>query len=178
MMNTKPITADFPDFARVDALAREAFPPEEYLSPAILIEMAERGEVDFLALYADGIFVGFMVVARYASLAYLFFLAIEATQRSHGYGGQALRLLDTLYPDCQQVVDFERPDETAPNNAQRLSRRAFYLRNGFRETGKYLSYLGVDYEILCRDADFDFDAFRRMMKTFRIDGFHPVYFEQ
>lgn len=111
-------------------------------------------------------------------MCYLFFLAIDPACRSRGYGGQALHLLETLYPGKQQAVDFEMIDPAAPNNAQRIRRRAFYLRHGYRETGKFLSYLGVDYEILCRDADFDFAAFQALMRRFHIEGFVPRYFEQ
>ena len=68
------------------------------------------------------------------------------------------RLWKNGYPDseiavsgAQQVVDFEMPDEAAANNAQRKRRRRFYLQNGHRPTGHFLSYLGVDYEIFCME---------------------------
>lgn len=63
-MYTRLITADFPELNHIEALAREAFPPEEYLAPEKLIRMAENGEVDFHALYEeDDTLVGFMVVS-------------------------------------------------------------------------------------------------------------------
>ncbi len=177
-MTTQAITHDFCDLSKVKALAIEAFPPEEYLAPATLIEMAQRDEVDFLGLYDDEQFVGFMVIKLFEELCYLFFLAIDPALRSHGYGRKALHLLEALYPNKQQVVDLEMLDESSSNSGQRKIRRSFYLRNGYHETGKFLSYLGVDYEILCKDAGLNFDAFQRMMKEIRIDGFHPVYFER
>ncbi len=177
-MRTIKITAEFADLPLVERLAKEAFPPEEYLPPSKLIDMAEHGEVDFRGLYDGDLFVGFTVVSIFEQLSYLFFLAIDPGLRSKGYGGKTLRLLDELYPNKQQVVDFERIDESAPNNAQRITRKAFYMRNGYRETGRFLSYLGVDYEILCKDTAFDFDTFKKMMRRFRIDGFDPKYFEE
>ncbi len=177
-MNTKQITRNFIDLEKVEALAKEAFPPEEYLAPRELIQMSERGEVEFLALYDEELFVGFMVISLYETLCYLFFLAIDDKFRSKGYGSQALRLLNELYPDKQQVVDFEMIDEAAPNNAQRITRKAFYMRNGYMETGKFISYLGVDYEILCKNQNFNFESFKNMMKRFKIADFNPKYFEQ
>ncbi len=177
-MNTKRIRFEDPDLSRIEALAKEAFPPEEYLAPRELIKMAERGEIDFWGLYDDHIFVGFMVIRLYKDMCYLFFLAIDPSIRSKGYGGQALQTLEHLYPNRQQVVDFEMIDESAPNCAQRITRKAFYVRNGYKETGKFISYLGVDYEILCQDDCFDFETFKQMMKGIQIDGFHPVYFEK
>ena len=50
--------------------------------------------------------------------------------------------LKAEYPQKKQVVDFEMLDETAENSRQREKRRNFYLRNGYKETGFFLSYLG------------------------------------
>lgn len=177
-MKVKHIRCNSVELGKVESLAKEAFPPKEYLSPGELIQMAERGEVDFWGLYDQNNLVGFMVVSLFEDMCYLFFLAIDPNIRSKGYGGQALRLLDELYPNKQQVVDFEMIDDTAPNNEQRITRKAFYMRNGYRETGKFISYRGVDYEILCRDTPFDFEKFKRMMLVFNIEGFDPKYFER
>ncbi len=177
-MHTISITKDFKDLQLVENLAKEAFPPEEYLSPSKLIEMSEDGEIDFWALYDEETFVGFSVISLYEDMCYLFFLAICPQFRSHGYGGKTLNLLDILYPYKQQVVDFEMIDKNAPNNAQRITRKAFYIRNGYKETGKFISYLGVDYEILCKQDNFNFETFKQMMKVFKIDGFNPKYFER
>ncbi len=162
--------------AKVEALAAEAFPPREYLAPSRMIEMAKSDGFDFWALHDGDLFVGFMTVMTYRSLAYLFFLAIDEAQRSRGYGAKAIELLRALYPDRQQVVDMEMPDEHAENRSQRERRRRFYMRNGYRATGQYLSYLGVNYEVLCADDKFDFSAFRELMKQIKIDGFAPDYF--
>ena len=177
-MRTIKITNDFKDWPLVEQLAKEAFPPKEYLEPSKIIEMAYNGEGDFWGLYDADIFVGFVVISIFEEMSYLFFLAIKPTLRSKGYGGQTLKLLDKLYPSKQQVVDFEMIDETAPNNAQRITRKAFYVRNGYKETGKFISYLGVDYEILCKTDYFDFDTFKRMMQCFHIENFNPRYFEK
>ncbi len=177
-MNIKKITRDFIDLELVEKLAKEAFPPEEYLAPQKIIEMRDSGKADFMAIYDEDVFVGFVVISLYENMCYLFFLAICKEFRSKGYGGKTLRLLDELYSDRQQVVDFEMIDESAPNNAQRISRKAFYIRNGYKETGKFLSYLGVDYEILCKDDNFNPETFKKMLGEFDIKGFNPIYFEK
>lgn len=177
-LNTQPITENSPHWAAVNALAVEAFPPEEYLAPATLVEMAKDESFDFLALLDEEVFVGFMVVQTHNDLAYLFFLAIDPACRGKGYGSRAIKTLKAQYPDKKQVVDFEMPDETAANHAQREKRRKFYLRNGYLETGHFLSYLGVDYEIFCMDEGFVLDDFKELMSTLHIEGFAPVYFKK
>ena len=175
-LNTEHITKNSRFWNDVNRLAKEAFPPEEYLAPEKLAEMAEADNFDFLALKDGDAFVGFMAVLSYENLAYLFFLAIDSTCRSKGYGGRAIETLKAEYPGRKQVVDFEMLDVSASNSAQREKRRRFYLRNGYRETGLFLSYLGVDYEVFCMDEDFEPEAFKEMMQTIQVEGFHPKYF--
>lgn len=69
------------------------------------------------------------------------------------------------------VVDFEILDGHADNSEQRKKRRNFYLQNGYKETGLFVSFMGVDYEVFCMDDDF-----KEMMKTIQVDGFNPTYF--
>lgn len=133
-------------------LAKEAFPPEEYLAPQTLVEMAKTDQLDFWA--------------------------IDPTCRSRGYGSRAIETLKAEYPGKKQVVDFEMLDDQAQNKEQRKRRRDFYLRNGYRETGVFLSYLGVDYEVFCMDRSFQEDDFKEMMKTIHIKGFSPHYFHK
>ncbi len=161
---------------KLNALALEAFPPEEYRAPAELIAMQEKIPLDFWALYDGDSFVGFMAVVTHARLAYLFFLAIDSRCRSNGYGGKALSELFRQYPAYQHVVDMEMLDDGAENREQRIIRRKFYLRNGYRPTGRFLTYFGVSYEILCRDERFDFAMFKELLKVLPIEGFNPVFF--
>lgn len=175
-LNTQAITENSPCWVEVNALAIEAFPPEEYLAPATLVQMAEAENFDFLALLDGEAFVGFMVVQTHKDLAYLFFLAIAPTCRAKGYGSVAIETLKAQYPDKKQVVDFEMLDERADNYEQREKRRKFYLRNGYLKTGHFLSYLGVDYEIFCMDENFDLEDFKALMSTLKIEGFAPAYF--
>lgn len=175
-LNIEHITQESRFWEKVNALAKEAFPPEEYLAPTKLVRMAGSENFDFLALLDGDAFVGFMVVMLYEDMAYLFFLAIDADSRGRGYGSRAIETLKAEYPDKIQTVDFEMLDEAAPNRKQREKRRSFYLRNGYRETGLFLSYLGVDYEVFCMGERFDTDTFKAMMKTIQVEGFAPRYF--
>lgn len=175
-LNVEPITRESRFWNPVNRLAKEAFPPKEYLSPTELVKMAHADEFDFLALLDGDTFVGFMVVQSFEDMAYLFFLAIDENSRGKGYGSRAIETLKAAYPNKTHIVDFEMPDETAPNSAQRERRRSFYLRNDYRETGLFLSYLGVDYEVFCMGEHFDAEAFKAMMKTIQVEGFNPRYF--
>ena len=175
-LKTEYIMEDNRFWSEINSLAKEAFPPEEYLAPIELVKMSKEDDFDFLLLTANERFVGFMVVQTYKNMAYLFFLAIESSCRSKGYGSYAIEALKETYPEKKQVVDFEMLDEKADNYEQRKKRRNFYLRNGYKETGLFLSYLGVDYEVFCMDNEFDEEEFKELMATIQVEGFNPKYF--
>ena len=175
-LNTERISKESRFWLQVNSLAKEAFPPEEYLAPDTLVEMSKADNFDFFALADGEMFIGFMVVQTHKDLAYLFFLAIDPSCRAKGYGSRAIETLRALYPSKTQVVDFEMPDSAALNNEQRMRRRQFYLKNRYKETGLFLSYLGVDYEVFCMGDDFEPQEFKDMMREIRVDGFEPEYF--
>lgn len=175
-MELRKVTEDFTDMDRLDELALEAFPPEEYFAPKKILELTRKSELDFWGVYANDRFVGFCVIALHRTMAYLFFLAINTENRSKGYGSAILSLLSKTYKSKQLTVDFEMVDENAPNYNQRVRRKAFYMKNGFNETGLFLTYFGVSYEVLCKNKNFNIQAFKEMLLTLPIEGFHPVFF--
>jgi len=179
ILKTVRIDKDFCNMEQLERIAEEAFPPKEYRSPSVLIEMAEQsGNIDFLALYDDETFIGYMVVVTHKEMAYLFFLAIDHRYRGMGYGSHAIQKLKERYPKFSHVVDFEMLDDSAPNKEQRIKRKQFYLRNGYRETGLFVSYFGVSYEVVCMGNDFNATLFKETLSTLKIDGFHPRYFDR
>lgn len=174
-LNIENVTEAGKYWNEINALADEAFPPEEYIAPKELVRMAAAGNLAFFALLDKDTFVGFMVTMPYKEMVYLFFLAIVPGCRSKGYGSRAIETLKAQYPGKTQVVDFEAPDDSADNAAQRKKRRQFYLKNGYGKTGLFLTYFGVTYEVFCTEEYFDAAAFRELMKTVPVDGFAPVY---
>lgn len=177
ILHTESIMEESRFLPQVERLAREAFPPEEYLAPQTLLRMAREGQLVFLALTEEDRFVGYMAVRLYEDLVYLFFLAIDPSRRGQGYGSRALETLRARYSERQLVVDLEMQDDAAENSAQRQRRKAFYLKNGYRETGLFLSYLGVQYEVLRGQDAFDAEQFRRMMLSIVIADFRPRFWQ-
>lgn len=179
MLKTVVIDNNFSDLEKVNSLGKEAFPPEEYISSEKMLKMSAADKsLLYLALYDDNRFVGFTVIKVHKDIAYLFFLAICSECRGLGYGSQAIATLKALYPDYCKVVDFEMIDDNAPNNEQRIKRKNFYLRNGFNETGLFLTYLGVDFEVMSMDGIFAPETFKEMLSLFKANGFNPKYFEK
>jgi len=79
------------------------------------------------------------------------YLAVDKTQRGHGWGSRCLELLPEQLQGIKAVVlEIERLDSAVGEAEAQLrrKRKAFYLHNGVQETGVFASAFGVDYEIL------------------------------
>ena len=144
-------------FKETHRLNMDAFPDEERLDTELLAQLSEQGRLELLGIYDNGNYIGFTVIFHSERSVYVFFLAIDPAWRSHGYGAAVLDELRKRYAGRQLVLDIEPLDSAAPNYEQRLRRKNFYLRNGFRESGCFFKYCGMCFEVLydgapCTDA--------------------------
>ena len=173
MLQVIEITKSFNDMESVVALNNEAFPEEEREEIDSFIEYAEEGICDFLAVYDGERFIGFTLLAVNAGTAYLCYFAVDSILRSKGYGSKILSLLKDRYKDKQIVLDLERTDEDSCNMEQRISRKDFYLRNGFNETGFVLSYSGMTFEVLFYGKEFDKQSYVDLFEVVRDTTVNP-----
>lgn len=88
------------------------------------------------------------VVMTSPNIAHIIYLAIDDALRGHGYGSQALNILHEFYAEKKFMVDIELPDHTAKNEEQRVKRKRFYTRAGYRETEIKYRWRNENYEIL------------------------------
>lgn len=166
-MELRPIPRHSADAAQASRLNNRAFPACERVP---FDAMYDSLDTEILGVYDGAALHGFIILRRCFGMAYVCFFAVEEASRCRGVGAQALRLLQAYAPDCRLVVDYEAPDDAAPNNAQRLRRQAFYRRCGLAPTGWYAYYSDTEFEIACAAPDFDPAAFRAMF-----DRIHAAY---
>ncbi len=173
-LHSQLITPDFPDLDRVEALNNEAFPAEERVSLAELLEAAQGDSANFFAFYDESDFVGFAFSLYNEACFYLSFFAIMPNKRSHGYGSQIIDKLVEFYQGKTMVLEVERLDEPCDNLPQRQARLSFYQKNGFRTSNAFLNYDGLSFEILYRGDHFDELAYRDIFA--QLQAQHPFYF--
>ena len=179
-LNTKLVDSDFSEIDQLEKLNNEAFPEAERIPTPTLIAMADNKQIDLIALYDADKFIGFIVMSLYEQYAYMFFFAIDSSQRSKGYGSKALSLLRNVYAKYTITLDLEKVDCSAPNNNQRIARKNFYLRNGYSETGYSLDYLDITFEVLFSGQNFDekkytslLNNIMRNISSYKIGKFEP-----
>lgn len=157
------LTPNCPERAILDSINREAFPPCEYMPMEEIFAFAEKTNSHVLGIYDRQQLVGFILFVKNKECGYIFFLAIEKSARSKGYGGAALEALAATYPDLQIILDFEEIEEKAENFSQRIRRKQFYLRNGFCETGRYTLLRGNRFEVVCNHGPLRVEPFRELI---------------
>lgn len=154
--------ADVPLFDRIN---NEAFPPSERMSMAEIFELGSKTDTDVLGIYDSNQPVGFTVVMKNEVCGYVFFYAIDERFRSKGYGSAAIKRLVEEYNGLQLILDFESIDENTDNFEQRKRRKQFYLKNGFRVTGRYTKLSGEMFEVVYGSGEeFEVQAFERLLE--------------
>jgi len=81
-------------------------------------------------------------------ICYILYLAIEDSLRGNGYGSKVLKEVALRYPDKYIVLDIEEEDENAHNNIERIKRKNFYLKNGYKELQIYSNWRNIKFEAL------------------------------
>lgn len=137
-----------------------AFPPAERMPFPVMVAMSKLWHTDFLEFYDGDILCGFIYLAHNRKLVFIMFLAVDEVLRSKGYGSAILHEIQNRYPDKKIIVSIEPCDAVAPDLALRTRRKAFYSRNGYRETGYRMRLSGVEQEILICSGQFDRREFR------------------
>ncbi|MCD7731035.1 MAG: GNAT family N-acetyltransferase [Oscillospiraceae bacterium] len=154
----KRVSARLVEYKKIKELYNSAFPSDERAPFMLLMAKAGKENVDFWSVYADKNWVGFVYVVNDGVLSYVFYLAINASERGRGYGSAVLRTLKRLYDGQKLFLALEQLDESAENYTERLNRRHFYEKNGLlpidgriREGNVYYDIMGIGGTVTAED---------------------------
>lgn len=141
-------TAGSLDMKFILELYQSAFPAEERKPFSLIERKAAMGEQEILLVREEGKRAGLAITVLSDELVLLDYFAVAERFRGQGVGSEALQVLRELYSGRQFFLEIEEPNEAAANQAQRLRRKEFYLKNGMAETGIRCTLFGVDMELL------------------------------
>lgn len=149
--------------AEIQRLYLEAFPAEEQKPFALLLKKRAEGLVEILSIESKGgVFLGLAIVVLYRDLALLDYFAIAPEQREGGVGSAAFQLLRQRYAGRRFFLEVESTGVEAANAAQRMRRKAFYLRNGMAETAMLVNLFGVEMEVLADACSVRFEEYQAL----------------
>ena len=125
-------------------------------------QMFIKPSADFLicdAVILNGSFVGMGATINGDRLILLDYFSISKKFRGRGIGTEMLKALRNLYPENGFFLEIEKTYPDAPNAAERMRRKKFYLSTGMKELGTDAKLFGVDMELLGFDCSLDFDGY-------------------
>lgn len=170
MLNIRVLTSESPELPEVIALYESAFPEIERRSlPGMLRDRS--GHLELLSFYEENCFGGLLFLLNCGDISHIIYFAVPEPLRGQGIGGRILETVTESKAGQRIILDIEEPDVTAPNNMQRLRRRAFYMRHGFRVSGVSYRWRGEKYDILISGGELTKRGFYRFWKDLMADGF-------
>ena len=139
--------------SKVKELYHTAFPKEEQLPYWLMTFLSRKKSANFYSIYDKKDFIGLAYVATYKDTAYLFFFAIDESERNKGYGSQVLSAIKNKYKNHRIMLAIEQIDHNAPNIEERLKRKNFYVRNGFYDLNFTMTEQSITYDMLGYNKD-------------------------
>ena len=110
--------------------------------------------------------------------ALLDYYAIAPEKRNGGYGSKGLEVLLERFKNYKYIFEIETQNEKAENAEERKRRKAFYLRNGLKETGLFVNVYDTDFELLTPDGELTFweyvDFLREVMYEEYVEILRPT----
>ena len=125
--------SDKKEYQLIEKIYVQSFPDNERAPMKLLKKRAGQGKADFLAIYDGKKIVGMAYIVCLRDLAYLFYIAVDPTERGKGYGTQTISALLERYRGKRFFLALEQLDETADNYTQRVKRHAFYTSCGMHD---------------------------------------------
>ena len=133
---------------KIKSLFQRAIPVNERTPFFWLYGKRNRPNVSFVNVYDGDTWVGAVFFSTHKDLVYVWIFAIDDSVRSKGYGSAVFTEIKRLYPNHRILLGIEETNENAKNNEQRIKRKQFYERNGFRSTGLVANQMGVAIELM------------------------------
>ena len=161
------ITKSYKGLKEIKELYFASFPKEERMPFWYIVRKTAFDMVDFLAVCDGDDIVGMSYIMKKDDLVYIQYLAINGKHHSKGYGSRTLDGLKERYSGCRIILEIEEMNSLSENFDQRLRRKAFYEKNGFKEAGIILDEFGNKYEFFNFNGEFTIKEYHELVKKFR-----------
>ena len=146
MIRFEKIDENTKNLEEIKQLYWDAFPFEERIPFYIMVLVGNDRGVEFLSVYDDDIWLGFIHTLVGEKLSYIFYFAIDSRLRRSGYGSKILREYKKMHPRLSLAI--EPIEEGSDNIKQRKKRLEFYNKNGFETLDTRVVEMGVEFELM------------------------------
>ena len=146
MIRFEKIDENTKNLEEIKQLYWDAFPFEERIPFYIMVLVGNDRGVEFLSIYDDDIWLGFIHTLVGEELSYIFYFAIDNNLRRSGYGSKILREYKKMHPRLSLAI--EPIEEESDNLKQRKKRLEFYKKNGFEMLDTKVVEMGIEFELM------------------------------
>ncbi len=146
MIRFEKIDENTKNLEEIKRLYWDTFPFEERIPFYIMVLVGNDRGVEFLSVYDDDIWLGFIHTLVGEKLSYIFYFAIDGRLRRSGYGSKILREYKKIHPRLSLAI--EPIEEGSDNIKQRKKRLEFYNKNGFETLDTRVVEMGVEFELM------------------------------
>ena len=154
----------------------KAFPEQEKKPLQIMENLVADNRMEMLAMVDEDEFVGLAInlIDAEQNRALLDYYAIVPEKRNGGCGSKGLEVLLDRFKNQKYIFEIETQDEKAENAEERKRRKAFYLRNGLKETGLFVNAYNTDFEILTPDGELTFWEYVDFLREVMYDEYVQI----
>ena len=165
MIRFEIIDENTKNLEEIKQLYFDAFPFEERIPFYIMVLVGNDRGVEFLSIYDDDKWLGFIHTLVGDELSYIFYFAIENSLRQSEYGSKILREYKKMHPRLSLAI--EPVEEESDNFKQRKKRLDFYRNNGFETLDTRVVEMGVEFELMgARGMEIKESDYRKLVKKF------------
>lgn len=136
-------------FECIENLYEETFPFEEK-KPFDMIMKYNGKTFELIAVETEenGEFLALVILLKYKDLLLIDYFATTKINRNKGLGTKILKMLLEKYKDKKIFLEIESTEIASDNIEERIKRKNFYLKNGFKKEDFYIDLFGIEMEIL------------------------------
>lgn len=151
---------------KVKKLYNSAFPKEERIPILLLKLLARKNKAKFYGIYDNKKFVGLVYNVYYKDIIFIYYLAIDKESRGQGYGSKVLEFIKQKYSQYRIILSIEPVDKNANNYEQRIKRKEFYTKNGFRDANYTIKERNIIYDMLYCNKKVTLQEFQELIKNY------------
>ena len=165
MIRFEKIDENTKNLEDIKQLYMDAFPFEERIPFYIMVLVGNDRGVEFLSIYDDDTWLGFIHTLVGEKLSYIFYFAIDGGLRQSGYGSKIIREYKKIHPKLSLAI--EPIEEDSDNIKQRKKRLAFYEKNGFETLDTRVVEMGVEFELMgAKGMEIKENDYKSLVKKF------------
>ena len=146
MIRFEKIDENTKNLEDIKQLYMDAFAFEERIPFYLMVSVGNDRGVEFLSIYDDDTWLGFIHTLVGEKLSYIFYFAIDGGLRQSGYGSKIIREYKKIHPKLSLAI--EPIEEDSDNIKQRKKRLEFYEKNGFETLDTKVVEMGVEFELM------------------------------